>query len=186
MQIDMTLPVTPEMLKKAWQNTEKSLVGHLGTHFDIMDQTFPLTYTRRNGLLFDVTGVKDREITVADVDLDAVEADLFVAFYSGFTERVPYGTAAYFKEHPQLSFELINALIEKKISVIGLDFAGIRRGKEHVPADRQCAKNGVFVVENLWDLKKVAAAGGRFVAETYPLRWEKITGLPCRVIARIP
>ena len=185
MMIDITLQVTAEMLGTAWDNTAKSLVGHLGTHFDVMDKEFPLEYTERKAVVFDVSSAKNRDITVEDIDLDRVEADMFVAFYTGFIENVPYGTPAYFKEHPQLSDELIDALLNKKISVIGLDCAGIRRGKEHVPADQRCADSGVFVVENLWDLKKVLSINGSFTARTYPMRVLGITGLPCRVVAQV-
>jgi len=47
MLLDITLQVTPAMLGKAWGNTDKALVGHLGTHFDVMDKEFPLEYTSR-------------------------------------------------------------------------------------------------------------------------------------------
>ena len=184
MLMDITLPVTPEMLGTAWENTAKSLVGHLGTHFDVMDREFPIEYTRRKAVVFDVSHIRGRDIGTADIDIDLVKKDMFVAFYTGFIEEVPYGTPAYFKEHPQLGNSLIEALIEKRISIIGIDCAGIRRTPEHVPIDRHCAESGVFVVENLWDLKQVLAAGGHFTAHTYPMRFVGITGLPCRVVAR--
>ena len=185
MMIDITLPVTTEMLGTAWGNTAKSLVGHLGTHFDVMNKDFPLEYTERKAIVFDVSSVRGREITASDVDLTLVEEEMFVAFYTGYIEEVAYGTPTYFKEHPQLSNEVIDALLEKRISVIGVDCAGIRRGKEHVPADQRCADRGVFVIENLWNLKTVLVCGKSFTARTYPMRILGITGLPCRVIAQI-
>lgn len=96
-----------------------------------------------------------------------------------------YGGHVYFTEHPQLSDELIDALLDKKISVIGIDFAGVRRGKEHTPKDRYCADKGVFIIENLCNLKSVLSEGGYFTACTYPMNYAEMTGLPCRVIARI-
>ena len=185
MLIDITLPVTQAMLGTAWKNTDKALVGHLGTHFDVMDKEFPLEYTRCNGVVFDVSAVTDRQIEGEDVDLSLVEEGMFVAFYTGFIEQVEYGTPAYFKEHPVLSDDLIRALIERKIHMIGVDCAGIRRAPEHVPADRRCAAHGVFVVENLWDLKKLVSAGRPFVAHTYPMRFLGTTGIPCRVVAEL-
>ena len=185
MMIDITLQITPEMMGTAWENTAKNLVGHLGTHFDVMDKEFPLEYTKRKAVVFDVSHIRGRDIGCPDVDLDQVEKDMFVAFCTGFIEEEEYGTQRYFKEHPQLSDELIDALLDKCISVIGIDCAGIRRGKEHVPADQRCADRGVFVVENLWALKDVLAAGSVFTARTYPMRVVGITGLPCRVVAEI-
>lgn len=185
MLLDITLEVTPAMVRDAQGNENKALAGHLGTHFDVMDQEFPLEYTERSGIVFDVSGVWDREIESTDLDLSLVEKGMFVAFRTGFIEEVGYGGAAYFTEHPQLSNELIEALLDREISIIGVDFAGIRRGREHIPKDRYCAQRGVFVIENLCGLDAVLRAGGRFTACTYPVRYTEMTGLPCRVIARI-
>ncbi len=182
MIVDITLPVTPEMLNTAWENTAKALVGHLGTHFDVMDKEFPLAYTRRKGVVFDVSAVRGRDVEISDIDLSLMEAEMFAAFRTGYIEEVPYGTPQYFKEHPQLSNSLIDALLEKNISIIGVDCAGIRRGKEHVPADQRCADRGVFVIENLWGLKALPKT---FTAHTYPMRFLGITGIPCRVVAEI-
>ena len=109
---------------------------------------------------------------------------MFIAFYTGFIEKEGYGTPRYFREHPQLSNELIDFLLQKNISIIGVDFAGVRRGAEHVPADQYCADRGVFVVENLCCLDALLSADA-FTVCTYPLNAQGMTGLPCRVIARI-
>ncbi len=185
MLIDITLPITPQMLVVAWENTAKSLVGHLGTHFDVMDKDFPLSYTARQAVVFDVSFVKDRDICASDIDLDQVKEDMFVAFYTGFIEKIPYGTPAYFKEHPQLSTDLIEALLRKNISIIGIDCAGIRRASEHVPTDQHCADQGVFVIENLYNLNAVISVSKHFLAQTFPLRISDITGIPCRVLAKL-
>ena len=185
MLIDITLKITPEMLKDSQGNQNKALMGHLGTHFDVMNKEFPLEYTERKGIVFDVTQVTDREIDVADIDLSLVEKDMFVAFRSGFLEEVGYAGPRYFTQHPQLSNALLDALLGKEISIIGIDFAGVRRTPEHIPMDQYCADKGVFVIENLINLNEVLDLGGRFTACTYPMNCQGITGLPCRVIARI-
>ena len=185
MLIDVTLKITPKMIADAQENENKALVGHLGTHFDVMNKDFPLEYSRRNGVLFDVSQIKDRDISGGDIDLKAVKKDMFVAFYSGFIDSEGYGGKKYFAEHPQLSDELIDTLLDKGVSVIGVDFAGVRRGKEHTPKDQYCADKGVFIVENLCNLKRVLENGGKFIANTYPMNYTDVTGLPCRVIAEI-
>lgn len=184
MLIDITLQLTPKMMTDPQGNP--ALAGHWGTHFDVMDKVFPLDYTQREGLVFDVSDITDRDIEASDIDLSAVKANMFVAFYTGFVARVGYGEPGYFTQHPQLSNELIQALVEKGISIIGIDFAGVRRGKEHVPVDQHCADRGVFVIENLCNLDVVLQQGGRFTACTYPMNWVGMTGLPCRVIANVP
>ncbi len=50
-------------------------------------------------------------------------------------KKYPYGCDEYIKRHHQLSMELIDYLITKKVNFIGIDFAGVRRGKEHYSAD---------------------------------------------------
>lgn len=181
MKIDVTLEVTPKMVSDAQGNEKKAFTEHLGTHFDVMDKEFPLEYTQRKGVVFDVSGIRDRDIGVLDVDLEKVPADSFVMFYSGFIEEEGYGSARYFKEHPQLSDELIEKLVGLHISLIGVDFAGIRRGREHPVKDQYCADHGVFVIENMCHLK--ALLGKDVMMNTYPMRFKGMTGLPCRVVA---
>jgi kynurenine formamidase len=139
MLIDITLKITPRMADNAQGNEKKALLGHLGTHFDVMNKEFPLDYFERPGIVFDVSRAGRGEISAGDIDLARVQPGMFVAFRSGFIEEVGYGNADYFSAHPQLSQELIHSLLQKRIAIIGVDFAGIRRGKEHTPADQACA-----------------------------------------------
>ena len=185
MYIDLTLEITPQMLADAQNNPNKALTGHLGTHFDVMDREFPLEYTERNGIVFDVSHVTDRDITLSDIDTDQITKEMFVAFYTGYTDTNEYGSAGYFGNHPQLSDALIDALLEKQISIIGIDCPGVRRGTEHIPKDRYCADRNVFIVENLCGLSKLLMHGAYFHACTFPMRCVGITGLPCRVIAKV-
>ncbi len=185
MKIDLTLPITLPMLEDAKKLENKALEGHLGTHFDVMEQTFPLEYTERCGVIFDVSGVGDRDIDISDIDMSKVGEGMFVIFCTGFSRSEQYGTHRYFKEHPQLSRELIEALLEKKISVIGLDFAGVRRGSEHIPTDSCCAEKGVFIIENLYIPQNLTEHSTSLRVHTYPLNIIGVSGLPCRVIAEI-
>lgn len=184
-KIDITLKITPKLAADAQGNEKKALVGHLGTHFDVMNKEFPLEYTERNGIVFDVRNVKNRDIDIQDIDITKVSKDMFVAFYTGFIEKEGYGTQTYFKEHPQLSAELLEALLDRQISIIGIDFAGVRRGKEHTRTDQYCADRGVFIIENLCSLGSLLVNGGSFKANTYPMNYSEMTGLPCRVVADV-
>lgn len=181
MLFDLTLQITPEMMKTVGEAGKKIFSGHLGTHFDVMDKAFPLEYTRREGICFDVRGLA--EIGVEDVDISRIEPGMFVAFCSGFLEETGYGSKRYRKEHPQLSYSLIETLLDKRVSIIGVDFGGIRRGCEHTPADQKCADQSTFVVENLCNL--VVVCGQRFTAHTYPMNYGEMSGLPCRVVAEV-
>lgn len=184
--IDLTVKVTPKMVTDAQGNENKTFTGHLGTHFDVMDKEFPLDYTEREAVVFDVSSVVGREIELQDIDFSKIRPEMFVAFYSGYIEKESYGTETYFSEHPQLSDRLIEQLLEKNISIIGIDFAGVRRGKEHTPKDQYCADRGVFIIENLCNLKRLLNGESftRFTAITCPMNFTEMTGLPCRVVAK--
>lgn len=184
--IDLTLLVTP----KHSMDTERYQFlndGHLGTHFDVRDKEFPLAYVQRPGIVFDVSRVRDRDIEEADIDLPLVGPDMFVILCTGFIDEEPYGTERYFDAHPQLSDALIDGLLDRGVSLIGVDCAGVRRGKEHTPKDQYCADRGVFVIENLCNLKAVLRGkrSAGFLAHTYPVKWAGMTGLPCRVVAQL-
>ena len=185
--IDLTTGVSLETAASAKENEKKAWSGHLGTHFDVMDKAFPLEYMERGAVAFDVSGVgTEREIDVEDIDMEQVPTGGFVAFHTGFIERVGYGAPEYFQDHPQLSYRLIEALLAKQVAIIAVDFAGIRRGREHTPADQRCADSDAFVVENICNLASLldGHSSVRFVAGTYPVNFTGLTGLPCRVVAR--
>ncbi|MBQ8994350.1 MAG: cyclase family protein [Oscillospiraceae bacterium] len=183
MLYDVTLPITREILETAGKQEGKVFQGHLGTHFDVMNKDFPLSYCIRSAVLFDVTHVpSDSEISVSDIDIDLLKPDLFVGFVTGFIEKEGYGSRKYFKEHPQLSFELIDLLLQSGISLIGVDFAGVRRGKEHTPTDQRCADQGTFIIENLYGLGSVPRTANSLKAYTFPMRYTGQSGLPCRVV----
>ncbi len=184
MLIDITYKIDAKETKNFTSQTGLAPIGHLGTHFDIMDKSFPLEYTERGGVVFDVSDIRDRDIEISDIDLEKVQKYSFVAICSGFIEEVSYNEPRYFKEHPQLSNELIDALIDRGASIIGIDFAGVRRGSEHSSADKYCADRGVFIVENLCNLKAVIEQNREFTVATYPMNFVGFTGVPCRVVAK--
>ena len=195
--IDITTSVSADLLAKAQQNLKLAFNGHVGTHFDVMNKVFPLDYMELEAIVFDVTdceakaeigrdGVLVDEIGVNDIQLDAVKEGMAVIFHTGFIEQEGYATPKYFRQHPQLSFELIHALLDKHVRIIGVDFTAVRNGKEHTPTDQLCADQGVFIVENLCNLSAVLRGGKQAVCRmaTYPVKFEGQTGLPCRVIVR--
>ncbi|MFO7814725.1 MAG: hypothetical protein R6V14_03115 [Halanaerobiales bacterium] len=96
MFIDLTLEITPEIRAKAQQNQDRTIGGHLGTHFDVMDKKFPLEYLERDGIVFDVSSIKNRDIKINDIKLEKVKTDMFVAFYTNFIEEIGYGEKKYF------------------------------------------------------------------------------------------
>jgi len=168
--------------------TEKMIMtGHYGTHCDIIDKSFPHEYMRRDAIVFDIGHIERRDVEISDIRADLIKKDMFVAFHTGFIEKNKYGSVEYAGIHPQLSVQLISLLIESRVSLIGIDFPGVRFGPEHSVMDKLCAGSDVFIIENLCNLGKLldGKSMARFTAETIPLGKEGLTGLPCKVVAII-
>ena len=187
MLVDLSVKVSKTASGNALDNEKMVSFSHLGTHFDVMNKEFPLEFIKREGLVFNVRSVSGREICSGDIDLSLVKEGMFAAFHTGFINDEGYGTKKYFTEHPELSNELIDILLDKKVSIIGIDFAGVRRGAEHTPKDQYCADRGVFIIENLCNLDKIlnGKAYSYFTVNTYPVNFEGMSGLPCRVVGEI-
>ncbi len=147
-----------------------------------------MEYMDLDAVVFEVAEWAEKEeIGKDDIDLGMVKEGMFVAFHTGFIEQEGYATKRYFSIHPQLSIDLIHALLDRHVSIIGVDFAGVRRGKEHTPTDQVCADHGTFIVENLCNLSEVLDGKKQAACKiaTCPVKFEGQTGLPCRVIARV-
>ena len=183
--IDLSVHVSADMVQNAFANEKMVAFGHLGTHFDCMNKEFPWAFTKRNGVILDVSAQPGDDILPGEALFGEVLPDDFAIFYTGYIARVPYGSREYFKDHPQLSYACIQALLDKKVSMIGIDCAGIRRGGEHTPTDQRCADQGVFVVENLCNLEKLLAgkSSAHCAVYTFPLNFGGMSGLPARVVA---
>ena len=64
MKMDLTIKITPKMVTDAQGNEKKALVGHLGTHFDVMNKEFPLEYTERCGWVLYSTKLQKKLLNI--------------------------------------------------------------------------------------------------------------------------
>lgn len=187
--IDLTLHVgkTNKVYKLAETQLKKNIVmGHVGTHIDVYEKkNIPLEYMQRRGILFDVSHIQDREITSDDIDLEYIRKGDFVLFRTGAIERYPYGSGFYFAQSPVISWELIHALIDERVSFIGIDAPDLRKGAEHIEADKLCEDNGIYVVENLTNLNQINTEE---VCKILTMWHEDpdATGIRCRVVVTQP
>lgn len=187
--IDLTLQVkkTNRVYKQAETQLKKHIVmGHVGTHFDVYgDIQVPLDYMQTRGILFDVSHITDREITIDDIDLDYIKPGDFVIIRTGSIERNPYGSGNYFSKSTVFSWELIQELALERIKFIGIDAPDLRRGKEHADADKLFLSHGTFVVENLTNLGEIQP---HEVCKVLTMWHEdpEATGIKCRVVAVQP
>ena len=188
-RIDLSVQISQSKWRELFGAEQLAGAGHIGTHFDVMNTTFDFESIKLPGKIIDVSGVRERDIDISDLGATEIRAHDFVIFHTGFLQAVGYGTPAYRyrMDHPQLARDLLRLLIEKQVSLIGLDAPGVRRGDEHAPTDQWCADHGVFIVENLANTGLLLQAAGQrpFTVYTFPLSIAELTGLPCRVIAEI-
>ena len=181
MIIDLTTFVPQNSPLITWakeQDNHHVAMGHVGTHLDTYNKSvIPIEYFKSEGVCFNVEGIS--EIGLDSVDINLVSPNSFVLFHTGQIEKYAYGDKLYFSNHPYLSNDLINSLIDKKIRFIGIDCAGIRQHDEHEQADRLCESNGIYVIENLKNLSEITSKP--FTVYTMWLDDAKMTGLKCRV-----
>lgn len=191
MLIDLTLSLPADHAafarnREAWAMPMSS--GHVGTHLDtLLHRPIPLDWMDRSARLVDARSFG------ADIGLDVlagvpVAAGDFVLFRTDHIRRHAYGETEYFRDHPQLDWPLVNHLIGKKVSFIGIDAAGLRRGREeHARVDRFCEENGAYVIENLTNLDALAArTDGPFAARLAWIAHGGLTGIPVKVVAEVP
>jgi kynurenine formamidase len=190
MKIDLTFQLTENhpVFKKIDESKDKYFkLGHLGTHLDTHLKTkVPLDYMVTRGILFDVTKAVG-EINSDSIDLTLIEEHDFVIFKTDMIKRFEYGSEDYFSRQLELSDNLINSLIKKKISFIGIDAGGIKKGTKHVEADKRCEAANIYVIENMAHLDQLSlnVHNHSFKVTTLWIEFPGQTGLPCRVVAEV-
>lgn len=188
MIIDLTNKITKELLEWIDDLPDNKHVetGHIGTHLDIYNKSeVPMEYFKTKGILIDISHIsEEREIEIEDIKDIFIPENSFVLFRTGRIEKYPYGDDEYFKDHPQLSHDLIQYLIDKKIYFIGMDCSGVRRGEEHQDADELCEKNGCYIIENICNLDKLVDKNIESIYTIW-LDHPTATGIPVRVLAEI-
>lgn len=193
MKFDLSYKVDKNVLDEIFRSLGQTGVdlekqGHYGTHFDVMDKEFSIEKTITKGRIFDISHISvGQEVRVKDLDLSSIEKNDFVMFHSGILKRYNYGSKEYFSANIELSNELIDYLIDKGVSFIGIDMNGAQKPATHVYIDQYCANRGVFIIENLnnLDLLSEAVSDKPFKVYTLPVNMSGFSGLPCRVIAEV-
>jgi kynurenine formamidase len=184
MLIDLSLPIDAKKL--ATEEAYKTFIdlGHAGTHFDVVNKTFPLESFKTRGKVIDISRIRDREVEVEDLGSILIEADDFVIFHTGFIDEFGYNTKPYMTRSAELSDRTVDYLLERKVRLIGVDAAGVQKFSKHAAVDQRCADRGVFIVENLNNVGKLLEhSPNPFVVYTAPVSRTDLTGLPCRVLA---
>lgn len=160
-------------------------MGHVGTHFDVMDKAFPLDSFRTRGQVVDISHIRDREVEISDLPEDIAEGGIII-LHTGYMDEIGYDGKGYNQRSAELSDAAMAHITDRKVKLIGVDAAGIQKPKKHVAADQFCADRNIFVIENLRNVRDLLGhpAGGLTIY-TSPMSYIGLSGLPCRVLAEL-
>jgi arylformamidase len=120
-----------------------------------------------------------RHITEAHVnaiDLGGATRVLFKTRNSGLL-----GKPAYDPHFVAFSVEAARALVNRGVTLVGLDYLSVAHADEQVPVHRAFLDHGVILLEGI-DLSDVRP--GRYELICFPLRLRGSDGAPCRAVLR--
>jgi len=166
-----------------YQDHYISIGTHVGTHMDApshmvkggknLDE-FPLERFTGRGVYIKVDGAYDLE----EVKKQDLRAGDIVLFHTGMSEK--YHDPAYFESYPSIPEELAHYLVEKNVSIVGVDTCSV--DVSPFPVHKILLGGEVLIIENLTNLG--ALAGKECTVYAFPIKLQ-IDGAPLRVIAEV-
>ena len=160
---------------------------HVGTHMDaplhMVDggaviSEFPVEHFQGRGVLIDARGMNIIAPPILE-KYDIREKDI-VLVWTGWDKK--YRTDEYFKNWPIMTIAFAQALVKKKISLIGMDTAGPEI-EETYPVHKTFLPNNVLIIENMTGLEKLENYKN-FTVHAYPVKYHA-DAAPVRVVAEI-
>jgi kynurenine formamidase len=181
MLIDLSLEIDQSKIPN---DSPFRAMGHVGTHFDVMDAAFPLESFRTKGQVVDISHVRDREVEVGDLPETINEGGMLI-LHTGYMDEIGYEGKGYNLRSAELSDAAVERITEAKVKLIGVDAAGVQKPKKHVAVDNYCAERGIFIIENLRNVSELLKSEGDITMFTMPMNYVGLSGLPCRVLAEV-
>ncbi len=170
-----------EGTKKEYTTTLLSCAVHnMGTHIDVMGKDVVLENERliAPGIKFDVSHIIDRPVEIDDLDFSQVKEGAFVFFQTNWDKYLE--DEEKYNVHPEISMEIIEYLVDKKVNMIGIDTLGLGRGRNHGLIDVFLGRNGMYAIENLTNLDKIPEKDFRVFC--LPMKIEGLDALPARIM----
>jgi len=113
---------------------------------------------------------------VAALDLDGDTRVLFKTRNSALLARPDYDP-----DFAAFSVEAAEALVQRGVKLVGLDYLSVAHADQQVPVHRAFLDHGVILLEGI-DLSQIAP--GRYELICFPLRLRGADGAPCRAVLR--
>ena len=170
------------------------LSSHSGTHIDapfhfikngLKIDKIPLKRLVTDAILCRIKKRADEAITKQDIiefenKHDKLQPNSTLIFATGWDKNL--FKKYYFIKNPGLSLSAAKYLVKKKLSLVGIDSPSIDLGADsRFLAHHQLLNNGILILENLCNLKKIS--GVHFKLVVLPLKLKGATGSPVRAIA---
>ena len=174
--------------------TRYTFLSHIGTHMDApnhfirggksIDQISP-EKTSGPAVVLNLPKPPFAEITVADLEkaMPKIQSGDMVFLRTGWGAKFE---KEEYHDHPYLSNESSQWLVDKGASIVGVDFVTVdlppqkREKGFHCPAHQTLLGSEVLIIENLY-LEEVA--GKRLEVFCFPIKIRGCDGAPTRVMA---
>ena len=155
-------------------------VHNMGTHIDVMGLDILIKNERlvSPGIKFDVSNIIDRPIKLSDLDLSRVKEGVYVFFQTSWDKY--FKDEEKYNNHPEVSKEVIEYLVDKKVNMIGIDTLGLGVGRNHGLIDVYLGKNKTYAIENLTNLENIPEEN--FKVYCLPMKVEGLDALPVRIL----
>ncbi|MBC5996778.1 hypothetical protein EAI30_06720 [Romboutsia ilealis] len=155
-------------------------IHNMGTHIDVMGKDIVIENERLigEGIKFDVSNITDRPINLNDLDLSLVKENIYVFFQTNWDKYLD--DEEKYANHPEISIEVMEYLVNKKVNMIGIDTLGLGLKRNHGVIDDYLAKNKIYGIENLCNFKNIPTKD--FKVYCLPIKVEGIDAQPARVL----
>ena len=152
----------------------------MGTHIDVMNTDVIIENDRliSEGVKFDVSNITNRAIKLDDLELSRIKEGVYVLFQTNCDEYLDDDEK--YSNHPEISMEVIEYLVDKKVNMIGIDTLGLGLRRNHGTIDEYLAKNKIYGIENLANLKSIPEEN--FKVYCFPIKIEGLDALPARLL----
>lgn len=155
-------------------------VHNMGTHIDVMSTDVIIENDRliSEGVKFDVSNITDRAIELDDLELSRIKEGVYVLFQTNWDKYLDDDEK--YSTHPEVSMEVIEYLVGKKVNMIGIDTLGLGLRRNHGTIDEYLAKNKIYGIENLANLNRIPEEN--FKVYCLPIKIEGLDALPARLL----
>src|SRR6056297_2589915 len=184
--LEVELENDKKLSQDGYANHNLKMGMHAGTHLDLpahmlneQRQISDIDLAYLNGRAKLLNAVGEKVITVKDKYKNLIEKDDIIIIYTGFAEK--YGTKEYYTEHPVISEELAELLINKEIKILGFDLPSPDRSPFKI--HQKLFQDNIFILENLCNLDQLPEFKS-FKFFLFPLK-VRAEAAPCRAAAEI-